>query len=129
MSPFCFIGFLGLITLSQTQIAASEGTARSYVLRGPPECRAVDKCTQGEPCFLGIFIEGEPARILYDAMKHHAPKVDEFSGSNYFGTSTDAMVCYEINGNYSCRIGYDAGPNVLTKIEIDECEFNWSIGN
>lgn len=112
--------------LVHSEIIASEGTAKTYVdIKGAGyECQAAadDMCKPGLPCFVRIYVEGKAARVLYEAMKLHRAKIDEYSGGEYFGTQADAMTCYEIDGDYSCNIGYDAVANVLTKIEISECE-------
>jgi hypothetical protein len=58
---------------------------------------------------------GEAAKSLHEAMKLHAPKHDEVSVTEYFGTKNNAMQCYDHKGDYACYIGYDAVANVLSQ--------------
>lgn len=115
--------FLAVPALPETFEAKGTVTTYSDVMRPGEACEtsAANLCKPGQPCFARIVIEGQAARALYDAMKLHSPKFSEVSGSNYLGTQTNAMTCWEINGAYSCDIGYDALENVLS--ETKSCQY------
>lgn len=107
----------------ETSSADGKATAYSHVMRPGEECEtgAAETCKPGLPCFARIVIEGQAARLLYDAMKLHPRKFQDADSSYYFGTQTDAMTCWETNGVYSCDFGYDAVANVLSQGK--SCQF------
>ena len=107
----------------ETSSAEGKATTYSDMMQPGEECEtgAAETCKPGLPCFAGIVIEGQAARFLYDAMKLHARKFQDADSSYYVGTQTDAMKCWEANGEYSCDIGYDAVANVLS--EAKSCHF------
>ena len=105
-------------SLGETTSTAGTVTTYSEVMRDgePCETGATDMCKPGQPCFARIVIEGQTALALYEAMTLHASKYNDAAGSEYFGTKSDAMTCWqEGGGKYSCYIGYDAVTNELSE--------------
>jgi hypothetical protein len=80
------------------------------------ETATVPDCKPGQICYGRIQIMGEAARELYEAMRLHGSKVDDFSGEPYVGTQTDALTCWEFGGEYGCAVGYNALTNTLSSI-------------
>jgi hypothetical protein len=118
--------FLVMAEPVRGEVIKSEGRAEAYVdvRTGTEACGwdASPECPVGQPCFVRIYLEGQAARALYDAIKRHGTKIDDFSGNPYVGTQSDALACYEEDGNYSCQIGYNAFANVLAEVGISDCE-------
>jgi hypothetical protein len=112
------------IAFVQSKVTTSEGKAETYVevRTGIEYCgrEASPECPLA--CFVVIKLEGQAAPAIYDAMKVHGTKIDDFSGNPYVGTQSDALACHEEDGQYSCQIGYNVLTNVLTEIEVSDCE-------
>jgi hypothetical protein len=56
-------------------------------------------------------------------MTLYALKYNDAAGSEYFGTKSDAMTCWQENvDTYSCYVGYDAVTNELSVAKACEPE-------
>lgn len=79
------------------------------------ETGAADKCKSNQTCFVNVFIRGEAAKGLYNALRLHGPKTWDGSGLEYVGTVSDSLTCYSsADKAYYCSFGYDGTSNQLT---------------
>jgi hypothetical protein len=106
----------------QAEILSSEGESEADLVRKGKgyECETagLSNCKLGQICYGKIEITGEAARVLYEAMRPHGTKIDDFSQDQYVGTRTDALTCWAIAGEYGCAVGYDALTNTLSPVGV-----------
>ena len=121
------IGSIALLMSPSIGVAeelSSSGTvsANTLIKRSSENCETglLNKCAEGEACFVNIEIKGEAAHSLYNSLRQNGIKSDDATGE-YVGTKTDAMTCYESGGNYTCVIGYSSATNGL--VHASGCEY------
>ncbi len=121
------IGSIALL-MSPSIVVAEElsrsGTVsvNTLIKRSSENCETglLDKCAEGEDCFVNIEIKGEAAHSLYDVLRQRGIKSNDATGE-YVGTKSDAMTCYVGVGNYTCVIGYNSVTNGL--VQASGCQY------
>lgn len=113
------IAIVGLAVPVRGETFVFEGTSSAEVVikRKGEFCEtgAADKCQFNQPCFINVFIRGEVAKALYDALKLHGIKNWDGFELEYVGTETNRLTCYGSGEKgYFCSFGYDGVSNQLS---------------
>lgn len=114
---FAFLGLL-LPVRSETFLFDGTSSAEVVIKREGEYCETgvAEKCKSNQPCFINMFIRGEAAKALYDALKMHGIKTWHGFELEYVGTASNRLTCYgSERSDYFCSFGYDAMSNQLSE--------------
>lgn len=101
-------------SFAENVTALGTATVTTTIKRELSDCELIDKCEVGRPCFSNITIEGQSAKQLYDGLKLHGTKYNDAFASDYVGTQSDDLTCWNDGGKYTCYIGYDGAKNEIS---------------
>jgi hypothetical protein len=116
---------LALPVRGETFYVEGSSSAEVVVKREGEFCEtgAADKCQAGQPCFINVFIRGEPAKALYEALKLHGTKKWDGFELEYTSTRSNRLTCYgSQNKGYYCSFGYDGVSNQLS--DVKACRYH-----
>ena len=102
------------LSFAEDVTALGTATVTTTIKREVGDCDAIDKCEVGKPCFSNITIEGQSAKQLYDGLKPHGIKYNDALDSDYVGTQSDDLTCWNDGEKYICYIGYDGVKNEIS---------------